>query len=312
MRIAGAALAIAMFASVSVSPAGADPDPTIARADALFSEAQKLLESGNLEGACAKFTESLTLNGQAIGTLLNVARCDARLGKIAHAVALYTEARNRGREQNLPTYVAAADEQLSKLSGLVPHLAIAFVEPIDGMKIVVDDEAVSPSAAAGLAVDPGAHHIIVSSPGRVSFDTWVKLAKSDAKAISVPPLAYPTTIRPTHSSRRAIGKIVTLGGGVLLASGITIGVVAKSHYDSAIKKDCPGGADSCNTQGFSDTQSARSLGNVGTALGAVGLAVGIVGTVLWWRAPHDRVERGVAVAPLLGPGQAGIIVVGRF
>ena len=306
MRIAGAALAIAVVAWTRV--AAADPDPNIARADALFAEAQSLLEAGKLEAACAKYDASLALNREAIGTLLNVARCDARLGKLAHAVALYGEARDRGHEQNLPLYVSTAEEQIAKLTPLVPHLAIAFVEPPDGMKIVVDDKAVTASEATDVALDPGAHQITVTAPGRVPYETWVKLAKSERKALSVPALAYPTTVHSTRSSLRTIGKIVTGGGAALVGTSIVLGIVAKLHYDSA---DCDA-MGRCSPEGFAATESARSLGNVGTGIGIAGLVIAATGVVLWVRAPRDHTERGVTLAPVLGPGEAGVVALGHF
>ncbi len=313
-RIAGAIALVTSLALALARPVAADPaaDANVARADALFTEAQALQDAGNLEAACAKFDESLALDRQAIGTLLNVARCDARLGKLAHAVALYIEARDRGREQSQARYVAVAEEQIAKLSPLVPHLAIAFAEPIDGMQIVVDDAAVLPPAAADLSLDPGAHHVSISAPGRVPYDQWIKLAKSEHKAMSVPALAYPTTVHTTHTSSRAIGQLATIGGGVLVATGVVLGLVAKVRYDNALSADCPNGGDHCNANGFAATQSARSLGDVGTVVGVIGVAATAVGVTMWWRAPRDRVERGVTFAPIVAPGEAGIAAVGRF
>jgi len=305
--VVGSVLALARVAV-------ADPaaDANSARADALFTEAQALQDSGKLEAACAKFDESLALNRQAIGTLLNVARCDARLGKIAHAVALYTEARDRGREQNQARYVAVAEEQLAKLAPLVPHLAIAFAEPIDGMQILVDDAAVPQPAAADLSLDPGAHKISVSAPGRVPYEQWVKLAKAEHKAMSVPALALPAPVQMPHSSTRAIGQVVTIGGGALVATGVVLGIVAKVHYDNALSADCPNGAAHCNADGFAATQSARSLGDVGTIIGSVGVVTTAVGVVMWLRAPHERAEPRVTLAPIVAPGEAGIAAFGRF
>ncbi len=93
-------LALAAALALAASPAAADD--TMARADALFAEGVKLRDS-NLELACAKFGESLQLNPQAIGVLLNVAMCDERQGRIASAVRRYRETRERAREQSFPS-----------------------------------------------------------------------------------------------------------------------------------------------------------------------------------------------------------------
>ena len=70
-------------------------------ADQKFDQAQKLREAGKLDESCKLFRESLKLNPNAIGTLLNVARCDEEQGKIASAVRGFTDARQRAAEQHL-------------------------------------------------------------------------------------------------------------------------------------------------------------------------------------------------------------------
>jgi tetratricopeptide (TPR) repeat protein len=310
------AVAAALAATLCAAHARAEPaGDNVAQADALFAEAQKLVEAGDLDGACAKFDASWKLNSQAIGTLLNVARCDARRGKLAHAVALYHEARDRGREQNLPAYVAAADEQLAALTPLVPHVAITLAETLPGTTIVVDGVAMTPDASGYVGLDPGAHVITVSAPERVPFESHFDVAKSENKTIAVPALARPTTVTVVHrtdSSRRPLGILVTAGGGALAATGLVLGLVARSRYNDAIANDCPGGAQHCDSKGFAATQSARSLGNVGTILGAAGVVAAAVGAVVWLRAPTEHETRGVAVVPALAPGTAGIVAVGHF
>src|SRR5262245_4512058 len=87
-------------------------DETVSKADALFAEGVKLRDS-NLDLACAKFNESLELNPQAIGVLLNVAMCDEQRGRVASAVRRYKETRERAIEQSFPEYRKAADAKLA-------------------------------------------------------------------------------------------------------------------------------------------------------------------------------------------------------
>jgi hypothetical protein len=319
MRMRHAAVALVLAA---VTPAAADPapapaeDPQVARADALFAEAQAKLAAGELEAACAKFDESLRLNSAAIGTLMNVARCDAKLGRLAHAVAHYTDARDRGREQNLDAYVKAATEQLTELTPQVPHLALTISEPLPGMTIVVDDAAVALTAAGDVALDPGAHSITVSAPDRLPFETKIDLAKSEHKALSVPALAHPTSVAAaaphTPGGSPLTGELLTVGGGALVGASVIVGLIARSHYNSALSNHCSGDASMCDTTGVSDTDSARTLGNVGTIVGVVGVATAAAGVVLWLRAGRESAAHGVAVAPVASPDLTGIVAVGHF
>jgi hypothetical protein len=70
-------------------------------ADQKFDQALKLRADGKLAESCALFRESLQLNNQAIGTLLNVARCDEEEGKLAQAYRAFSDACDRAAEQHL-------------------------------------------------------------------------------------------------------------------------------------------------------------------------------------------------------------------
>src|SRR5512143_4337650 len=113
--LAELALAALVVASLGTSAhAEPTPDPRIEKADRLFAEGKALLGS-NLLQACEKFDESLRENPAAIGTLLNVALCDEKLGRVASAVAKFSEARDRAKEQGLAEHVRAAEEHIAKL-----------------------------------------------------------------------------------------------------------------------------------------------------------------------------------------------------
>jgi len=313
LRFTELALAGAI-ALAAVRPAAADDN--VAKADALFAEGVKLRDS-NAELACAKFGQSLQLNPQAIGVLLNVAMCDEKQGRIASAVRRYRETRERAVEQSFPEYQKAADARLAALAPEVPYLTIRFEKPpAPQTKVVVDDRVISPTDLAELPLDPGERIIVVSAPGRVSFQQRLSLARRERRQISVPPLERP-------SARRKIGKIVLATGGAAAITGIVIGAVAKVRYDDAANQQDAQGMALCSdldghlvcTDGdvYARLRSARQLGNVGTIVGLSGVAVMLAGGYLWYFAPKPYVERrSVSVVPRVGPGGGGIAVVGRF
>lgn len=315
MRLRFTVLACALLLA-PVRPAAADNN--VAKADALFAEAVKLRDS-NLELACAKFGEALQLNPQAIGTLMNVALCDEKLGRIATALRRFEEARERAIELNFAEHLKAAQQKIAALSREVPHLTIRFEQPPPPQtKIVVDDRVIPMSQLEDLRVDPGERTVIVSAPGRISFQKKVTIEPRQRAGVDVPPLA-----KAVISSRPTVGKIALASGGAMLAAGVVLGFVAQRRYEAQFEPEgsapCqaqPSGPPVCNDDGFSAVGQARTLGNVGTVVSIVGIAAIFTGGYLWYTAPKSpapgTAERKVTVLPQLGPGGGGLAVFGRF
>jgi hypothetical protein len=279
-------------------------------ADRLFQEAIKLRDV-NITQACDKFAQALRFNPQAIGTRLNVALCDERLGKIASAVEKFSEVADRAREQNLDEYRKVAEEHLAVLKPNVPHITIKLEDTIGpDFKIVVDDRVVTKDQLVRLPIDPGERTIVVSAPGRVSHVAKLMFGKGEHKALTIPILGR------RSNSRVTLAKVSVIGGGVLLATGIGIGLVARSRYNTAIA-NCPLDPDTdtfvCNEPGeVSAIDRAKTLGTVGSVVGVVGIVAGVAGGVLWWRSA--RAERsGVAfVGPMVDQTSIGLAAAGRF
>lgn len=326
-----ALLVIAGALALAGGPAAADDTAdNVARADALFAEGVKLRDS-NAELACAKFGESLQLNPQAIGVLLNVAMCDEKQGRIASAVRRYRETRERAREQSFPEYLKAADAKLAALTPQVPHLSIRFEQPpAPQTKVVVDDQVVALSALADLPLDPGERTVVVSAPGRIAFERKLTLAVAERRELAVPPLQRP-------SARPTIGKITLAAGGAAAVTSLVLGYVAHRRYERALGEVDPNGEAICpevdgrrvcmDGDVYARVQSARQLGNVGTIIGVTGVAAMLAGGYLWYFAPRSHGERpakagalgpatakrsAVRVVPELGPAGGGLSITGQF
>jgi hypothetical protein len=319
MRILGPFIALAAIAAIGPHGLGhlAAADPKVERADEFFAEGKALLDS-NLLQACAKFDESLRYNPAAIGTLLNVALCDEKLGRIASAVAKFSEARDRAQEQGLTQHILAAKQHITALEPDVPHLTIRLTESLPDTKILVDDHLVLPDALTSIAIDPGERIIVVNAPDRLPYRTQVIIGKAEHKDIVIPALARSVTIR---SSQRRIGQLLTLTGGAALGTGIGLGLYARNLYHKQFGHTQPGDG-LCTTDGICEptgqkqTQRARTLGNVATAVVAAGIVVAAVGAYLWYSAPqgtpHETSDKKLAIAPDLSPTSLGITAMGRF
>jgi hypothetical protein len=218
--LSGALLGL-LAGPANASPTNADVD----RADRLFAEGKALLAS-DLEQACERFDESLRYNSAAIGTLLNVALCDEKLGRVASALAKFTEARSRAAEQGLPQHVRAAEEHIAALTPSVPHLVIKLTEAIAGIQILIDDRVVSPGTL-DIAVDPGERVIVVTAPNRLPFRSKLAVNRFEHREVVVPPLEASLVVR---SSQRRIGQISTAAGGVAIVTGIGIGLYARNLH----------------------------------------------------------------------------------
>jgi hypothetical protein len=326
-RLLELALAGALALALAAGPAAADD--SISKADELFAEGVKLRDS-NLELACAKFDQSLQLNPQAIGVLLNVAMCDEKHGRVASAVKRYRETRARALEQSFPEYLKAADAKLAALTPQVPYLTIRFERPPGPQtKIVIDDQAVPLSGLREVPLDPGERTVIVSAPGRITFTRKISLAPSERRELAVPALAKP-------SPRRTIGKITLVSGAAAAATGVVLGYVAHRRYEDYKNRTDENGDAYCHEDNghllckdgdvLAGARSARQLGTVGTIVGAVGVAAILTGGYLWVFAPRTyadregqggngaeaRGRRGVSVVPQLSPGGGGLAVFGRF
>ena len=309
------ALALVLVAATA-NPGRADDSVTTA--DKLFEEGRALMSS-DLRAACEKFDESLKFNSQAIGTLLNVALCDEKLGRTASALAKFTDARDRAREAGMAAHLQAAEARIAALIPRVPHLALRFATPPSpDTRIVIDDQVIAVTSIDAIAIDPGTHAIVVSAPGRLAFQTKISIAEGELRSVAIP--ALEAAVSET-SSRRRIGAITAIAGAGTLGTGIVLGLVARSRYKDQFDPDATGlapcvtlptGHIQCRSGAYGATKSARTLGTVGTVVGGVGVAAIAVGAYLWFRSPRAGKEARISLVPRLDPTGAAVVVVGRF
>ena len=331
MRIASWPVALALASLVSAGHGGlaapaahADPapDPKIEKADRLFAEGKALLSS-NLLQACAKFDESLHENPAAIGTLLNVALCDEKLGRVASAFAKFAEARDRAKEQGLTQHIRAAEEHLATLAPSVPHVTVKLTETLPETKILIDDTIIAPDAIGNVAVDPGERVIVVSAPARLPYRARFTISTAQHRDLVVPVLARSVTIK---SSQLRIGQIAAIVGVASIGTGIGIGLYARNLYRDQFSDDLQddkchhvNGHDLCPSARQPRTDRARTLGNVGTVVGIAGVLTAGVGAYLWFRSPastsgtpSDTSDKKLTVVPQIGPDGLGIVAAGQF
>jgi tetratricopeptide (TPR) repeat protein len=289
-------------------------------AEQLFQEGLKLYEAGKYDEACAKFELSIAKDPRAVGTLMNLGRCNERRGKIATALKLFQEAYDRATDANLAGARDKAQERIAALAPQVPMVKLVRKgRALDGEKVVIDDVVVPP-ATTELPLDPGKHVLVQTAPGRLPSQITIAVVVSERSTIQLVELQAPKA-SSGGGSRRSIGVTATLAGGGLSLGALGVAVYAwrdyKAQFDDPdgagpMRAPCGsfpdiGGQPSCDKGGQERTERARNLGTIATVVGAVGVVAAATGVVLWVTSPKKR-ERAVAVVP----AGAGLFVVGRF
>jgi hypothetical protein len=291
-------------AQAFTTPCRADP----ATAEALFTEGRRLLEAGQYQEACAKLAESQSQD-PASGTLINLALCYEKQGKLATAWAHYRVAASLSRRDAKPDRAAAAEAKVQELEPRLSRLTISAHQRLRELEVVWGELKLGAAAlGSSIPVDAGQHELTATAPGYRSLSLTVAVKEGESQVIDLPalaPLAAPASPAPVlqpssppprepprdlrSSTGLPTGALVVGGVGVaLLGVGTYFGVGALSSYGAA-RDLCPS-HHACNDAALAarDTAERRAwVANI--ALGAGVLAAG--GAVYLWLA--GRRERPV-------------------
>jgi tetratricopeptide (TPR) repeat protein len=319
MRTWSLYILVALASTASAQPAKVDPNAKT-EADQLFVEGLALIDAGKPDEACAKFEQSLAKDPRAVGTLLNLGRCNEQRGRVATAVSLYREALDRATEANKLATQRQLRTLIDALEPKVPHLTIKrAAPPLPGEKLLVDDEVV-PADSTSLTLDPGKHTVVDGAPGRLPYETTVELEIGGHSTLELPALRVPTNteVTRTRSTRRAIGKLTTFAGVGIALAGAGLLYYAHHDYDKLFEGENPhcgafpeiDGASTCDAYGQSRSERDVNLASAGLIIGGLGLAAATTGVIMWWTAPEDTTR--LRVTPVGGPTTAGVSVSGRF
>lgn len=255
----------------------AEPRPSAAaedapRAEALYQQGKAAFKKGDFAGARASFAESQRLD-PAAGTLLYLAECEERLGLLAsawehaeHAVGALAPHDER---------LAAAKQRVLDLEKRLPRLLLTLAPDAPPGARVRSDSVELGAASLGvpLPIDPGAHEIVVSAPGRADRRYAVALAEKETKTLVVtvgPALASAPAPVDSTSTRRTLAYVAGGAGAVGVIGAVVTGVVVKTSEGTAANH-CP--KNLCDPAGI----DAVSRGKTMLAVNAVAWGVGVVG-----------------------------------
>ena len=323
-----AARSLALLLALTATAAA---EPT---ADEYFKHGRELLKSHKYADACVQFEHSQQLD-PAIGTLYNIAQCDAEIGKLATALAAYRDviAHDTNAKRRKAATAAA-----KKLEPRVPRL---IVKADDGVDLAIDGAKVA--ADATTPVDLGKHEITAQQAGHQEFHKTVAIsdegqtvtinaklvaieaAPVTAAAVEAHPAPPPTTPTPTvvrnqpkptpksePSHRRVIGIATTAVGVAALGTGAVFGVLARSKWNAA-KAVC-NNSTTCTSQADADAAAhlgdqARGRATLSTGFAIAGGVIATVGIVLFATAPSAHAVE-VAARPSSDGGT--LVLSGQF
>lgn len=284
-----------LLAAPSVLAQGRDP----AAAEALFTEGRKAFDAGDYRIACARFAESQRLD-PAVGTLINLAACNEKLGNLALAWETWQQALRAlppGDERR-----AGVEQRAKAIDKRIPRLTIELAPGApEGTEINRDGVRLGrPSLGVELPVDPGDHEIRVVAPGHRDKLYKKKLAEGAHETLTVEAgekLPEPTAVTPKpkpeskpkpkpapakqlkpEGSSNTLGWVLVGVGGAGLLVGSATGYLALSKKNT-MDDDCEtqGGRRVCGPDGLDAADTGKTFATVSTiafAAGAAALGVG--------------------------------------
>jgi hypothetical protein len=316
-----------------------------AAAEALFNEGQELLFHRQYEAACRRFEQSQAID-PGLGTLLYLADCYERMGRLASAWAIYREADSAARAAGQAERSRVASE---RATALMPNLSklsvqVAAENRVEELQVTINDKLLNP-ALLGLSfpIDAGRYQLVARAPGRVTWSSVIEVAPgrqqvtvqvppllasngSEAEGASGPlapsgplstntsatlPAPAPSAVDdagPRLSYRQRSGLIVAGSGAGVIGLGAIFGLVAKSKDDGAAEQCTDAG---CPTRAAADlNEQARrwaSVANGAYVLGGLALLTG--GALYFWpqRSPSTSARRSpLGLSADLGP-QGGML-----
>jgi hypothetical protein len=161
------------------------PDPGAAQT--LYQEARALIQKNKYSEACPKLEDSLRLEA-GVGTRSDLADCNEHIGKIATAWAGFLDAAARSSKvASQADREKLARRRAQALEPRLPKLLIEVPKAMQGLEVKRDGVAIDAAAwGTPIPVDPGAHRVIVTAPGRTRWVTTVQIKEGETVRVEVP------------------------------------------------------------------------------------------------------------------------------
>jgi hypothetical protein len=241
------------------------------------------MEAGRYSEACLKLAESYRLDAAA-GTLLNLAVCHEKEGKIASAWGEYRQALSDARKAGRADREELARDHLSAVEPDLPMLSIEVPRAmrIPGLEVTRNGVPLLEAAwATELPIDPGAVEITARAPGYKARTKTVTIAKRQHASVALEPLeAAPVEVPPADFWTGKPKLAAHLPGPGVPAAGAGAYFGLSALWDrSKSDAECPifDGERRCTAAGADAMSRARTSAWISTAAfgaGALSIAAG--------------------------------------
>jgi hypothetical protein len=292
--LAAAVLSCTLFLPAAAAWAQAEPAPKTA--EQLFNEGLGLMEAGDLAKACPKLEESQQVEA-AVGTLLYLGECYDRQGRAADALATFHAAAEAARQAGQIERARIASERAKAVEARSPKLEISVPDASwsSGLRIEYDGVVERlPERGVTVPVEPGAHLVRVTAPGKIAWSTTVVVAPGQTTSVvRIPPLADEAPAAPgpltvaaspaadaTNLSRAwQVGGSVAGGLGLVgIVVGAVLGAKAKGHEAESEQYCDPPDYALCTGDGVDLIDRAHRealVSDVAFIVGGIALAAGL-------------------------------------
>jgi hypothetical protein len=300
------------------------------------------MESGNYADACRKFEESQRLD-PALGTVLNLADCYEKEGRLASAWSAFVDAQGMALGGGHVDAESVARERASQLAPRLSRLVIEVenAKATPGLEVRRDDAVVGIAQwGAPIPADAGVHIVRASAPGRSSWETQVTLGVDPATVtvrVPVLPPALPpegqeaagagsgglqgperTTGRASPDlgssgsswSGRKTAALALAGVGLVAGTAAVVEWIRFNDKKSDAEGACPGNY--CYSPQYElalayrdDERTARNLAIVAGAVATASLAGA---AILWFSSPKPDETSKVRIFPRAGSHDVAVEV----
>ncbi len=316
-RIASALL----IAAALLAPRRALAQPGDATtASSLFLAGRQAMDARNYAQACPQFAESFRLD-PAVGTLLNLANCEDKIGHMADAWTHFRSVLEQLPPKDDRALIARA--RLAAIEPRLSHLTLTLdPDQPAGVAVARDDVPISPAAlGVSLAVNAGDHDVVVTAPGREKSRIHITIKEGEhreaalhagPKATSASSSSAPVAgadAPPQIAShgygdtRRTLGFVLGGVGVATLGAGAITGILTlgkasiikdPAHCSAALR---------CDATGVDAASAGKTLSVVSTVTLIAGAAAAAAGVVL---VITSQGKAPVTAGFMVSPGGAGL------
>lgn len=294
MRFFTTALCSVALALVAYPCLGADSST----AELLFQKGRAAMVAQDFPAACQHFSESLELD-PAVGTLMNLAACEQRLGRYATSYGYWQDALTQLEDDDprrgfAAEQAAEADEQAAQLTIQVgPNTPKPVTILWDGVELKKSD------IGKELRADPGAHLIVVQSKTheekRYHFPLDPAQSTSMIVTVGAPLPRAGTAASKSEFRVQRIAGYSSLGLGAVGIVGLIVTGVLLPEAKDELDELCP--QKTCTTsEGLDKRDSAKTLLALNTASWVVAGVAVAAGTTLLLTLPLTK-ERSPGAGP---------------